>query len=69
MIPLMMQKDYAPKGWRKIVIMQSVGFATMLFSAQSVATVVSLTCDGSTCSWADHGYKAVVSDVGRGERR
>ena len=69
MIPLMMQKDYAPKGWRKIVIMQSVGFATMLFSAQSVATVVSLTCDGSTCSWADHGDSPLVRDVGRERRR
>ena len=34
MIPLMMQKDYAPKGWRKIVTMQSVAFATMPFSGQ-----------------------------------
>ncbi len=32
MIPLMMQKDYAPKGWRKIVTMQSVAFATTPFS-------------------------------------
>lgn len=31
MIPLMMQKDYAPKGWRKIVLVQSVAFGMMPF--------------------------------------
>ena len=39
MIPLMMQKDYAPTGWRKIVTMQSVAFATTPFSAHSDATI------------------------------
>ena len=29
MIPLMMQKDYAPKGWRKIVLVQNLAFGTM----------------------------------------
>jgi len=69
MIPLMMQKDYAPKGWRKIVLVQRVAFATLPCSAQSVATVVSLICDGSTCSWADHGDSSLVRDVGRERRR
>ena len=69
MIPLMMQKDYAPKGWRKIVIMHSVAFGAIPFSAHSVATVVSLTCDGCTCSWADHGDSSLVRDVGRERRR
>jgi hypothetical protein len=36
MIPLMMQKDYAPTGWRKIVTMQSVAFATTPFSQLTV---------------------------------
>ena len=69
MIPLMMQKDYAPKGWRKIVLVQSVAFGIMPFSAQSVAIVGALTCDGSTCSWADHGDSSLVRDVGRERRR
>jgi hypothetical protein len=29
MIPLMMQKDYAPKGWRKIVLVYRVAFAKL----------------------------------------
>ena len=60
MIPLMMQKDYRPQGWRKSrqQVVRSCDNAVML-----------LTCDYSAGSGPDHGHANVVCDVGCRARR
>ena len=57
MIPLMMQKDYKPQGWRKP-------------QPHRVACGVSLCCDHHalktgvpTRSWFDSGHEALVRDA------
>ena len=61
MIPLMMQQDYAPKGWRKSqhqIVLCLCNPVDML-----------LTWDHFARSGPDHGDEAMVCDVGRGEGR
>ena len=60
MIPLMMQKDYRPQGWRKskFNVLRLV-----------LRTIMALTCNHATASGPHHGDEAVVCDVGRGEGR
>ena len=60
MIPLMMQQDYAPKGWRKSHI-------DMLCLCNPVDML--LTWKHFARSGPDHGDEAVVCDVGCGEGR
>ena len=60
MIPLMMQQDYAPKGWRK-------SHRDTLCLCNTVDMLV--TRDHVARSGPDHGDEAMVCDVGRGEGR
>ncbi len=58
MIPLMMQKDYQPKGWRESWL------GALRICYQFV--VIPLTCDTTTrCSGPAVGHSHVVCDVGR----
>ena len=61
MIPLMMQRDYSPKGWRK-----SQYRALRLLSCCRHAVDVR---DNDDRSGSDFGHTHVVCNVGRGERR
>ena len=57
MIPLMMQKDYKPQGWRT-----SQNFACL--GLLQYVVVLSLMLDHSAGSGTDSGYTSVVLDVG-----
>ena len=65
MIPLMMQKDYKPQGWRKS---ESERQALRRFVVSGHVADVEALCARS-CSGPDHGHALVVRDVGRGAGR
>ena len=54
MIPLMMEKDYKPQGWRELN--QRLFFVCY-------AVVISLTCAHFARSGPDHGHTNVVRDA------
>jgi hypothetical protein len=60
MIPLMMQSDYQPKGWRKS------RYRALCLSCRRDAVDVR---DNDDCSGSDVGHAVVVCNVGCGERR
>ncbi len=53
MIPLMMQKDYSPKGWRK--------FEYGALCCCCAAVVMALTCNNDDRSRSHYGHPHVVS--------
>ena len=57
MIPLMMQRDYKPQGWRKSQHTSS--------RSRNMVVVAFDMVDDSAGSGPNHGHEAVVSNVGR----
>ena len=64
MIPLMMQKDYKPQGWRKslVELVPSLAFVSTTPSSYHKHGIIA-------GSGLDNGHAAVVCDVGRGQGR
>ena len=56
MIPLMMQENYKPQGWRKSLS----GCRPCVLCACTVASSCLLTWDDFAGSGPDHGHEAVV---------